>query len=74
MADIHHVEIDFRAGTGTVQTLYAEVDRDTHERVVAAAERGSDGVVSVYARLGRGSALAPRVMRASRIVRVEPID
>lgn len=74
MTGIHHVEIDFRAESGHVQTLHAEVDRDTHEQVLAAQQHGHEAVVSVYARLAPGSALAPRVMRGSRIVRVEPID
>lgn len=70
---VYRVEIDVWQES-KVQTLYAEVDRETHEQVTAAQERGDDSYVAVYARVAPvGVPLAQRVLRGSRIMRVEPI-
>lgn len=72
---IHKVEIDYRLDSGKVQTLYAELESELHEQVVAAQghENAENAIVTVYARLSPTSDLAPRLLRGSRIVRVEPI-
>jgi len=68
----HRIQIYNRVDDG-LQTLYAEMDVETHGRVVAAQESRCAVFVSVYARLDPNGPLAPRVLRGDLIVRVEPI-
>lgn len=72
---IHVIQIGYLTESGQELTLYAELEVELHEQLVAAmAHENAENVrLTVYARRSPESELRPMLLRGNRIVRVEPI-